>query len=342
MEARMKAIIVRRPGFAEPEEGADGRPPAPGRVRVRVRYAGVGWADVMAVRGGYPLAPRRPFSPGYEFYGTVEEAGDPGGAGRSGGGFAPGTRVLGLLPRMGAYREFVDVDARLAAPVPDSVGDETAALLPLNYLTAFALITRLAALEKGQSFFIHGAAGGVGTAALELARILGLKAYGTASIEKHCLVSSLGGLPLARKEDSWMGELARSEPGGVDAAFDSFGVPSFRKSWKILKPGGILACYGLAPSLNGGPRDFLAGLLWAGAKNIMAGGKRVRICSVPGLMARDPLWFRPSLERILAWAASGALNPVSAGIHEWRRVAEAHRELAEGRMRGKLLLDFSR
>ncbi len=141
-----------------------------------------------------------------------------------------------MIPAMGAYRESIDVESRFVVPVPPGLGDETAALLPLNYLTAYAMIERCARLQSGQSFLIHGAAGGVGSAALELARLLGLRAYGSASAPKRDLVASLGGIPLHREDDRWKEELERLESGGVDAAFDAFGIASFRRSWRSLSP----------------------------------------------------------------------------------------------------------
>ena len=174
----MKALTVYEADKLRVEEVGLPRLPA-GQTRIRVKYAGVGFADVMAVRGGYPLAPRRPFSPGYEFLGSVVEAGT--------SSLGVGQRVAGMLPRMGAYRELIDMDPRYAVRVPPDLSDECAALLPLNYLTALAMIERYARLERGQSFLIHGAAGGVGTAALELARLLGLRAFGSASEPKHGL-----------------------------------------------------------------------------------------------------------------------------------------------------------
>ena len=225
-------------------------------------------------------------------------------------------------------------------PVPTGLADETAAVLPLNYLTAYAMIERCAGLHTGQSFLIHGAAGGVGTAALELARVLGLHAYGTASAQKHDLVKSLGGIPLSRGR-AWVDELAKLRPQGVDAAFDSFGLASFRASWKALSSLGTLVCYGVSPSIDGGTADFLKGLAFLGVRRIVGGTRRVRICATPGMVKADPRWFQVAMARILEWAAAGAFRPVLAGVVSWARVQEAHRALAEGAVKGKLLLDFS-
>jgi NADPH:quinone reductase-like Zn-dependent oxidoreductase len=338
-ERAMKTITVYHAGVADASDEAVAHrvPLSLNRVQVRVKYAGVGFADVMAVRGGYPLAPKRPFTPGYEFFGLIDDRSSSGGMAL----FAPGTRVVGVLPSMGAYRETIDVDPGLLVPVPTGLDDEKAAVLPLNYLTALAMIERCAHLETGQSFLIHGAAGGVGTAALELARVLGLRAYGTASSSKHDLVRSLGGVPLDRKDDAWMDELLKLLPEGVDAAFDSFGAPSFAKSWRVLSSRGTLVCYGMSPSIDGGTADFLKGVAYIAFRKAFGGGRKVRICSTPGMVGADHEWFRESMTRILEWAAAGALRPVVSGILPWNRVADAHRELAEGRVKGKVLLNFS-
>ena len=329
----MKAINIRKAGLVELEN--DRRLPilSPGLVRLRVKYAGVGFADVMAVKGGYPLAPRRPFSPGYEFFGHIEEPGD--------SALPAGARVAGMIPRMGAYREFLDVEPRFAVPVPPDLSDETAALLPLNYLTALAMIERCAGLEKGQSFLIHGAAGGVGTAALELARVLGLRSYGSASAAKHELVASLGGIPLSREGYAWVDELRRLEGGGVDAVFDAFGLASFKRSWRALSPRGTLVCYGMSPSIDGGNADFAKGLAYLVSRKCFGGARHTRICGTPAIVKKDPNWYRASLAKIFEWASAGELKPSMAGIFPWNRCEEAHRLLASGTVRGKLLLDFS-
>lgn len=329
----MKTIMVREAGRVETSEKSEALAPASGRTRIRVKYAGIGFADVMAVRGGYPLAPKRPFSPGYEFFGMVEDPGD--------SGLVRGRRVAGMIPAMGAYRESIDVESRYVVPVPPGLGDETAALLPLNYLTAYAMIERCARLQSGQSFLIHGAAGGVGTAALELARLLGLRAYGSASASKHDLVASLGGVPLRREDERWKEELERLEPDGVDAAFDAFGIDSFRLSWRSLSPGGSLVCYGISPSIDGGNIDFARGLLYLASKRVFGKGRRVRICGTPAIVRSDPDWYRASLSKILDWSSQGLLVPTLAEVYPWNRVVDAHRALAAGGVKGKLLLDFS-
>ncbi len=343
----MKTITVDRIGSLAVKDGGDEDrvPPAPNRLRVRVKYAGVGFTDVMAVRRGYFLAPKRPFSPGYEFFGRVEEvSGSTALSPKDAPAprLVPGTRVVGMLPKMGAYREWIDVDPGLLVPVPSEVTDEKAALLPLNYLTAYAMMTRCTRLEKGQSFLIHGAAGGVGTAALELARVSGLKAYGTASPVKHDLVRSLGGIPINRRGDAWMDELLQLEPLGVDAAFDAYGVESFRKSWRVLASKGTLVCYGMSPTIDGGTGEFIKGALYIIGKKVFSRGKRAEVCGLPAIIGSDHEWYRAAMTKILEWTRTGAFQPVLAGVAPWNEVEEIHGRLAEGSVKGKFLLDFSR
>jgi NADPH:quinone reductase-like Zn-dependent oxidoreductase len=340
----MRAIVVSAKGRADARRDIEAPRLSAGMVRVKVRYAGIGFADAMSVRGGYPLAPRMPFSPGYEFLGRVEETRETG-AGPVGEGrearLAPGTRVVGVLPRMGAYRELVDVDPLLVAPVPDALGDEAAAAIPLNYLTALALIERSAGLARGMSFLIHGAAGGVGSAALDLARMLGQRAYGSVSAPKRGIVESFGGIALGREGGAWLEELRALEPGGVDAAFDAFGPASFRRSWRALSLRGRLVCYGIASAAKGGYPEFLAGLAYLGARALYGKGRGVRILSLPRVAAREPAWCGNALTRILVGAASGELSPLVSATYSWHRAGEALDRLASGSVKGKLLLEFA-
>lgn len=307
-------------------------PLSPPLVRVKVRYAGVGFADVMAVRGQYPLTPRRPFSPGYEFQGEVVARGS-----AVTGDLPMGTRVVGLLPSLGAYRGFLDLPADRLVPLPVGLDDAVAAALPLNYLTAAALIDRIAKMTKGQSFVIPGAAGGVGTAALELARVRGLRAYGTASVEKHALVASLGGIPLDRRGD-WVAQLRGLEPQGVDAAFDAFGGESQRKARATLRRGGLLVSYGFSPAITSGWTSYLSGLAYLAWANVT--GVRATVCATPYLSAHDPPWHTSTLATLLSQAAVGTLRPLFR-IVPWQEADAVHDEMARGAIRGKVLLDFS-
>jgi len=320
----MKALVVNRNGILAAVEKPLPEPRA-GTVRVRVEYAGVGFADMMAVSGGYALAPRKPFSPGYEFMGSVETTGQ---------------RVAGMLPHMACYQEYLDIDPVWAVPVPDGLAREQAAALPLNHLTAWALLQRKARLKSGQSFLIHGAAGGVGSATLELARHWGLRAFGTVSAGKEADVEALGATPI-RRGDHWLAQARELEPQGFGAAFDSFGGALLRQSYASLEPHGILVSYGFAPTVDGGNGPFFDGLLFHARKKVFSEGKRTAICGVPSTIDRDRTWYRQTLGTLLQGAAEGRFRPKIHDILPWNQAGTAHQLISAGKVRGKLLLKFS-
>jgi NADPH:quinone reductase-like Zn-dependent oxidoreductase len=295
-----------------------------GYVRIKVKFAGVGRTDITAVRGGYLLAPRRPFTPGYEYVGIDES----------------GRRVAGLLPKMGAYQEFVDADPRWCVPLPDQIDDQTAAALPLNYLTALALLEKTTRLGSGATVLIHGAGGGVGRALGEFCRIKGLKAYGLVSRERSEELRELGAIPLDRHAD-WVQEARRLVPRGFDAVFDAQGLTSFRTSWTLLAPKGVLAAYGFVPDLRGGLSHYIKGLAYLFSKSLYPSGKRAAVCGLPAIVGNDLGWYRDAMERLFSLVVLGAIRPVVQQVFSWNEVEKAHTVIATGNVRGKLLLDFT-
>jgi len=303
------------------------QPPTPlsaGKIRVRVKYAGVGRTDLTAVRGGYLLAPKFPFTPGYEYAGTDEL----------------GRRVAGMLPQMGAYQEFIDTDPRWSAAIPEGVSDEAAAALPLNYLTALALLEKTTKLAAGAKVLVHGAGGGVGRALLELARLQGLNAYGLASSERADELKALGAFPLNRHGD-WVTEARALVPQGFDAVFDAQGLASFRTSWTLLGRSGVLAAYGFVPDLKGGKSHYFKGLAYLFSKLLYPSGKRARVCGLPAIIAADLDWYQHAMARLFSWIQSGKIRPLIQQVFPWNEAEKAHAVIEEGRVRGKLLLDFS-
>jgi NADPH:quinone reductase-like Zn-dependent oxidoreductase len=296
--------------------------------RVQVKYAGVGFADVIARKGGYILAPKIPFSPGYEFMGYAERGGRR-------------ERVVGMLPVMNGYREELYVEPWRAVAVPDGVSDDVAAALPLNYLTALALLEKFARLRAGQSVLIHGAGGGVGQAVLELSALLGLRAFGSCSAPKHDRVRRLGATPILRSELEASPESVRDRFGPFDAVLDPFAGPSLRRSWTVLAKGGVLVCFGFAPTIEGGNRALIQGLTWLYAKKLNVDGKRTAVCGTPEVIRRDPAWYAASMRRILTWAEQGAIAPTIHRIVDWRNADRAHAEIEAGTVEGKILLDFT-
>jgi len=326
----MKALIVSERGKLETRDVVLGDLD-PNRIRIRVEYAGVGFADMMAVRGGYALAPKLPFSPGYEFLGRIEAVGS------RVQGVTAGVRVVGMVPKMACYQEVLDLDPVWAVAVPVGVSSETAAAMPLNYLTARGMIEAQAKLQPGQSFLIHGAAGGVGSAALEWARLKGLRAFGTVSSGKEADVEALGATPIRRGE-AWLNQALTTEPRGFDAVFDSFGGRLLRQSFQAVAPGGLLISYGFAATADGGNGPMIDGLLFHASKKLFPGGRRTVLCRIPAAIDADRAWYRATMETTLAEAADGNLNPRIHDIVRWDQASRAHEAIAAGKVRGKILL----
>lgn len=213
-----RAVMLTRKGGPEVLQVVDLplEPPGAGELRIRVSAAGVGATDVSMLNGNYPFAPKIPFVPGYEAAGVVDAIG-PGVS-----GFALGQRVAALTV-YGGFAEFLTRAAEHFLPVPEGVEDRDAAAVILNFATAWQMIHRVAKVQEGQTALVTGASGGVGTAALQLLKLAGLKTYGAASASKHELVRSLGAIPIDYKQGRLDTLIRRAEPGGVDFVFDAVG-----------------------------------------------------------------------------------------------------------------------
>jgi NADPH:quinone reductase-like Zn-dependent oxidoreductase len=264
----------------------------PGQVRIRVLAAGVGYSDVMAQRGGYPLAPRMPFTPGYDFVGIVDQLGE------RLSGIEIGEYVAALNPDMGSYAEYVCVDPEILVPVPRNLDPAEVTCLILNYLTAHCILHRKAMIHEGESVLIHAAAGGVGTALLQLGRLLNLKMYGTVSSSKQDIVREFGGIPIDYRNEDFLQRIIGETQGGVDAAFDPFGGSNLRRSYNAVRKGGRVICYGFSGDNFGGLRPMITGVLQMFCLNIWPNGKRVRLCATPGEVKRDISWYRETLGKV--------------------------------------------
>ena len=188
---RYRRIVISRFGGPEVLDVVEDnlRDAGPGEVRVKVLAAGVSWVEFMMRQNTYPSQPKPPFTPGYDVVGLVDQTGD--GANQ----YRLGQRVAALLIH-GGYSEYVFVPQDALVPVPDELDPAEAVCLVLNYVTAYQMMHRTVQLQTGQRLLVHSAAGGVGTALLQLGRDIGLQMYGTASKSKHSLIEKLGGRPI--------------------------------------------------------------------------------------------------------------------------------------------------
>ena len=191
-------------------------PPGPSEVLIRVRAAGVSFADVMVREGIYPGV-KLPATPGYDVVGEVESVGD------EVRNFRKGDRVAAMTV-VGGYSRYISVPSQHAVPVPSELESGAAVCMVLNYLTAFQMMTRCCHLVADDTILVHGAAGGVGTALLQLASIKGLKAYGTASSGKLHMVEQLGGVPIDYAIEDFVARIDRDTPDGVAAFLPSSAI----------------------------------------------------------------------------------------------------------------------
>src|SRR5215475_1174021 len=199
---RHTRIIVTHYGGPEELQVVDEECPEPkaGEVRVRVLAAGVSLPDVMMREGVHPETPRLPFTPGWDLVGAVDQPGD----GVS--GIEPG-QIVAALPIFGAYAEFVCLPQEELIPVPSGLDPAEAVSLVLNYITAYQMLHRSAHVRAGQRVLIRGAAGGVGSALLQLGRLAGLEMYGTCSSRGASAVSDLGGVPIDYQHQDFVNEI---------------------------------------------------------------------------------------------------------------------------------------
>jgi NADPH:quinone reductase-like Zn-dependent oxidoreductase len=250
----LRAIFIERSGGCEVLAVRETLAPAPraGEVAIAVRAAGVNFADILARQGLYPPAPPKPCVVGYEVSGVVTEV----GAGVDAGWI--GKAVL-AMPHFGGYAEQVCVAATHVWEKPATLSFEQAAALPENYVTAWALLVGLGGLKPGETVLIHNAGGGVGLAAVDVARHVGATVIGTASARKHEFLFARG---CAHCVDytagDWAAAVMRITHGrGVDLAIDPIGGASWKKSFGTLRKGGRLGMFGIAGASQHGRLGLL-------------------------------------------------------------------------------------
>ena len=219
--------------------------------------------------------------------------------------------------------------------VPAGLDPAEAVSLVLNYTTAYQLIHRIAKLRQGESVLIHGAAGGVGTAALQLGSLAGLKMFGTASKAKHDLVAALGGIPIDYRSEDFVQRAA-----GVDAVFDPIGGRNWLRSYRALGKGGRFVGYGMSAAIEGGRRNMMlavASFAWLGLAGLLP-GKSARWYNIMTEKKKHPEWFREDLSRLLTMLQEKSISPVVAERLPLRDAARAHELLERASVSGKIVL----
>ncbi|MBK8980075.1 MAG: zinc-binding dehydrogenase [Planctomycetes bacterium] len=312
-------------------------------VRVRVLAAGVSLPDVLAREGVHPETPRPPFTPGWDLIGVVDRLGD------GVTGIEPG-QIVAAMPISGAYAEFVCLAQNELVPVPSVLDPAEAVSLVLNYVTAYRMMHRCAKVRPGQRAVIHGAAGGVGSALLQLGRIAGLEMYGTCSSRGASTVSDLGAVPIDYQQQDYVQEVRRLSGDGVDVVFDPIGGSHLWRARAALRRGGRVVGYGLSTSLRGqgltssrpGRRRRFRGtarfVLYIAGGWLLPGRRRVVPYSIQWFKRLRPALFRQDLTALFGLLQEQRIKPLIARRLPLTEAREAHELLGRGGVIGKLVL----
>jgi NADPH:quinone reductase len=343
---KRRRVVVTHYGGPEALRVLEEECPAPKaeEVRVKVLAAGVALPDLMMREGIHPETPRLPFTPGWDLVGVVDRIGD------RVSGAEPG-QIVAALPIHGAYADFVCLPQRELVPVPPGLDPAEAVSLVLNYVTAYQMLHRTGRVRPGQRVLIHGAAGGVGSALLQLGRIARLKMYGTCSAGSAEAVSALGGIPIDYRHLDFVAEIRRFTGEGVDAVFDGIGGSHIWRSRGALHRGGKVVAYGLTGSLHGGRlasglggrRQRLRGIrifaLYIAGGWLLPGRKRVLPYSIQWLKRWRPTWFREDLITLFELLRQRKIEPLIARRLPLTEARRAHELLGKGGFAGKIVLE---
>lgn len=317
--------------------------PRPGELRVRVETSGVNFADVVARIGVYPDAPKPPFVPGYEIAGVVDAVGEGADAGWIN---AP----VAALTRFGGYSSMVCVPVQQVFRRPETLGANEAAALPLNALTAYQMVVVMGSVRPGDQVLVHGAAGGVGWMAVQMAKMLGATVYGTASAHKHDALYQLGvSVCIDYTNKNFVNEIHRLTSGkGVELVLDPIGGAHWMQSYRALAATGRLVMCGQAGMISGKRRSlwtvakWAAGIPWLAVNHVRLINENKALIGVNlgrmwGEVDRMRSWF----DEVLAWYVEGKLSVRIDQIYSFTDAARAHERLQDRQNIGKVLLNFT-
>jgi NADPH:quinone reductase-like Zn-dependent oxidoreductase len=348
----MKAMIVARYGAPENFQLSEVPDPAPktDEVLIRVRAIGVNFADLLQRMGVYPGTPKPPFVPGFEVAGIVERAAASAGTASDAEAGPPlrvGDRVVALTS-FNAYAELAATRSSNVFRIPDALPFEDAAALPVVYLTAFHSMFKMGNLERGDRILIHGAAGGVGIAAVQLAKSRGLVIFGSAGPSKQEYLRTIGvDYPIDYTRDDIVETVRRIAPDGIEMVMDPIGGKSWARSVECLGPTGRLVVYGF--SAAAGPSGKRS--LWRGGRALMQSPKfsllemmrkNLTVIGVQlGQLQRRAGLLRGELGEIFQMYAAGEIKPVIGKTFPLAEAAAAHRYIQERQNIGKVVLQVA-
>jgi NADPH:quinone reductase-like Zn-dependent oxidoreductase len=306
--------------------------PAPEQALVRVEATGVSFAEQQMRRGKYYDQPPFPFVPGYDLVGIVESGPDKG-------------RRVAALTKVGGWADRVVLDAADLVPVPDEVDPIAAETVVVNGLTAWRMLHRSAKVRSGETIVVLGAAGGVGSTLVQLARHAGIRVIGTAGPKQQERLRELGAIAIDYRGEDVAARVRELAPEGVAAVFDHVGGPGIADSWRMLARGGTLVSYGTASTrdLPGNPRVPVLKLLGRlTAWNLLPNGRSATFFNLWAGRRLRPARFRAQLredlDAVLQLLAQGAITAQVAREFPLTQAAEALRYAESGGITGKVVL----
>ena len=342
----MKQVWIPRTGGPEVLEvrEAPDPVPGPGQVRIAVEAAGVNFADVLARQGLYPDAPKPPAVVGYEVAGTVDAVGE------GVEGFAVGDPVLALV-RFGGYSSLVVSPTDAVFRRPEGMTAEAGAALPVTYLTGCQMMVVMGSVRHAQELggrrmrvLVHGASGGVGTAAADLGKIYGAELFGTASPSKHAYVRERGyAHAIDYRNADWVAEVrALTDGGGVDLVLDPIGGRHWARSLDVLAPTGRVVLFGISEVAGKGKPGMLRmalGIPWRRMNPIALINRNHGVLGVNlGHLWRERERVAEWMRKLFAYYERGQLRPFVDRAFPFERAAEAHAYLEGRQNRGKVVL----
>jgi NADPH:quinone reductase-like Zn-dependent oxidoreductase len=347
----MRRVIVDHYGGPEVLRVVEEDDPEPGagEVLVRVLAAGVSFTDSQLRAGTYIHVPKPPFTPGYELVGVVEELGP--GCKR----LQVGDRI-GALTVWGADAERVLVPEVEAFEVPDDLDPAEVVSLLFPYMTAYQVLHRTAKVKKGESVLVHGAAGRVGTALLELGSAAGCRLYGTASARDREVVEAHGAVAIDYQNEDFLKRIRELTGDGVDVVADSLGGWLSVRSFRALRRGGRLVVFGHYSTLSHGRKSWRGWIEWYASvatvalMGLLSPSRKVsayriqKIHDRPSGIAgtgggpRYPEWFGEDLFRLVELLRAGKIHPVVAERLPFTDARRAHEMLETSAAKGKLVL----
>jgi NADPH:quinone reductase-like Zn-dependent oxidoreductase len=335
---KYKRVVITRHGGPEVLQVVEDELPEPqiGQVRVKILAAGVANTDTMLRESNMPGlgAPSPPYSPGKELVGVVDKLGDGVST------VEVGQTVASCLTGFGAYSEFICAPETELTPAPPGLDPAEAVCLVANYAVAYQVLHRAAQVAPGERVLIHGAAGGIGTALLQLGRLAELEMYGTASTGKQELVANLGATPIDYKKEDFVERVFRLTGDGVDVVSDPIGGSYVRRSYKTLRPGGRLVVFGAVSFA----KDGMLKILWnnmvlnkilnfipdkrATMNYMMKGGAKNH---------SRPEWYPEDLSKLFDLLAQEKIRPIVTRM-PLVEAARAHELIGKASVKGKIVL----